>query len=394
MKLLTESSLPAIQQAIADAEFDGWLLYDFRGVNGVAGGMIGLKGMVSRRIAVWIPRSGTPVAVSHAIEQLAWADWPAAWPRVIYSAWEDFESHLGELTQDRLVAMEYSEGDAVPVVDRVPAGIIELVKRTASRVVTSAELITKVFAVWTPAELTSHRDTAEILSRLARQAFAKIGAAARTSSPMTEYDVMRWLQESFSAHGLVTDHGPNVSATEHAANPHYEPTADAPRYLREGDTVLIDLWAKPDGGMWADQTYMASIGTPSPRAVAVWEAIRDARDAALTVLRDGLANGGTITGAAADDAARAVIRERGFGPYFTHRTGHSIDSRGLHGAGPNLDNLETRETRRLIRGVGFSVEPGIYIPGEIGMRTEVNGFVGPDGLIVTPSEIQHDLIIV
>jgi len=161
--------------------------------------------------------------------------------------------------------------------------------------------------------------------------------------------------------------------------------------------VLIDLFATTAGapGMWADQTWMASLGAPSARAQTVWGAIRDARDAAIATLRDRLATGAAVRGGEADDAARAVIVARGFGAAFTHRTGHSIDARGLHGMGPNIDNLETRETRTLLPGVGFSIEPGIYLAGEIGMRTEVNAYVDRDGtLVVTPAEIQRELIVI
>ncbi|MCU0622520.1 MAG: M24 family metallopeptidase, partial [Gemmatimonadaceae bacterium] len=192
----------------------------------------------------------------------------------------------------------------------------------------------------------------------------------------------------------VTDHGPNVSAGAHAADPHYEPAAERPRAFAEGDVVLIDLWAHEPGGMWADQTWMAVLGPPSARQLEVWTTIRDARDAAIAALREGLAAGTPMTGAAADDAARAVVTARGFGPWFTHRTGHSIDRRGLHGAGPNLDNLETKDGRILVPGCGFSVEPGIYLPDEFGMRTEVNGVVMPDGTLrITPGRIQRDLVV-
>lgn len=157
--------------------------------------------------------------------------------------------------------------------------------------------------------------------------------------------------------------------------------------------LLIDLWAREAQGVYADQTWMATIGSPSARALQVWEAVRDARDAALSLLQERLSQGIDVRGAEADDAARAVITDRGFGPYFTHRTGHSIDSRELHGSGPQIDNLESRDQRLLIPGVGFSIEPGIYIPGELGMRTEVNALVLDDGLLVTPAELQRDLIV-
>jgi Xaa-Pro dipeptidase len=139
---------------------------------------------------------------------------------------------------------------------------------------------------------------------------------------------------------------------------------------------------------------MASVGAPNDRAVTIWTAVRGARDAAIALLRERVSSGAAVRGGEADDAARAVIEAAGFGPYFTHRTGHSIDARDLHGSGPHLDNLETREERLLLPGVGFSIEPGVYVPGEIGVRSEVNAFVGDGELIVTPDEYQQDLIVI
>jgi Xaa-Pro dipeptidase len=396
--MLTPNSLPALQAALSDAGLDGWLLYDFRGLNPVAGSLLGMHGMVTRRIFAWIPASGTPVAVTHAIEQGPWAGWPRAWEKVVYSSWRVLEEALPRLVRGKRVAMEYSPGDAVPVVDRVPAGVLELVRASGAEVVTSAELVTRFFALWTPAQVAAHERAAETLRRIAHEAFARIGAAVRAGTPIHEHEVMEWMRERFAEHGLETDHGPNVSATENAANPHHEPTADHPRAFRAGDTVLIDLWAtaadKSAPGMWADQTWMASIGTPGARAQEIWATVRDARDAAIAFLRERLAAGVPVRGAEADTVARRIVEARGFGAYFTHRLGHSIDDRGLHGMGPNIDDLETRETRLLVPGVGFSIEPGIYIPGQIGMRTEVNAYVGEQGLVVTPGEIQQALMVV
>jgi Xaa-Pro dipeptidase len=395
--VLTPATLPTLQAALVESGVDGWLLYDFRGLNPVAGSLLGMHGMVTRRIFAWLPAKGTPVAITHAIEQAPWTDWPREWDKVVYSSWEALEAALPPLVKGKRIAMEYSPGDAVPVVDRVPAGVLELVRASGAEVVTSAELVTRFFAVWSDAEIASHRRNAEVLRSVALEAFDRIGKAARTSTPLHEHEVAAWILGEFAARGVEADHGPIVAATENAANPHYHPSADTPRAFREGDVALIDLFATAPGGhgMWADQTWMASIGTPSARAIEVWSAIRDARDAAIDLLRHKLAAGEPVRGGEADDAARAVIEQRGFGPYFTHRTGHSIDARGLHGMGPNIDNLETRETRRLVPGVGFSIEPGIYIAGEIGMRTEVNGYVDRDGhLVITPSEIQRELYVV
>ncbi len=395
--MLTPENLRSLQSALVEAKLDGWLLYDFRGLNPVAASLLGFEGMVTRRIFCWLPAAGTPVAITHAIEQAPWAEWPREWGRIVYSSWEALEAALPPLVRGKRVAMEYSAGDAVPVVDRVPAGVLELVRASGADVVTSAELVTRFFAVWSDTEIASHRRNAEALRTIAHEAFVRIGTAARTSTPLHEHEVADQIMAAFAAHGMEADHGPIVCATENGANPHYHPSAATPRAFREGDVVLIDLFATAPGGkgMWADQTWMASIGAPSARALEVWTAIRDARDAAIALLARKLGAGEPVAGGEADDAARAVITARGFGAYFTHRTGHSIDARGLHGMGPNIDNLETRETRRLVPGVGFSIEPGIYLPGEIGMRTEVNGYVDREGhLVITPGEIQRELVIV
>ena len=233
-----------------------------------------------------------------------------------------------------------------------------------------------------------------IVARVAQEALQRAASAARGGTPTTEHELQRWIIDEFVRSGLeAPDHGPDVAVGANAANPHYEPSAARPVPIREGDTLLIDLWTREPGGIFADQTWMATLGAPSPRAQEVWDAIRDARDAAIALLVERIEGGHAVKGGELDDAARDVIVARGFGDYFTHRTGHSIDPRALHGSGPHLDNLESREQRQLIPGVAFSIEPGIYIPGEIGMRTEVNAVVQEGRVLVTPSDYQRELIV-
>jgi Xaa-Pro aminopeptidase len=394
--MLSPATLPALQRALVDAQVDGWLLYDFQGTNPITGGLLGLEGMVTRRIFVWIPRDGVPFALGHAIEPGPWREWPAAWKRATYSSWRDLERSIGEMVRGRTIAMEYSPGDAVPYLDRVPAGVLEMVRAAgASNIVSSGELVTRFNATWSATQLESHVRAAEIIRGIALDAFALAGSRARSAQPIAEHELMSWMLERFERAGLTTDHGPNVSAGANAANPHYEPSPDRPRDIVNGDVLLIDLWARErTGGVFADQTWIATIGAPSTRAEQVWSAVRDARDAAIQKVRDDAAAGRSVRGGDVDDAARAVIASRGLGQYFTHRTGHSIDPRSLHGSGPHLDNLETREERLLVPGVGFSIEPGVYVPGEIGMRSEVNAFLEPGRAIITPSEYQRELIVV
>jgi len=393
--MLSPSLLKDIQAELTRQRLDGWLLFDFRGFNPIAAGLIGVEGLATRRMFGWIPATGTPVAVVHAIEPGPWRHWPKEWKREVYSSWRTLESTLGTLVGGKRIAMEYSAGDAVPYLDRVPAGVIEMVRAAGAEVVTSGELVSRFYALWTADDIAAHVRAAEIIGAIARDAFTTIGERVKGGTRTTEFEMMQWILERFARAGLVTDHGPNVSAGPNSANPHYEPTAATTRAIAKGDVVLIDLWAteKP-GHPYADQTWMAIVGTPSPKAMKIWEAVRDARDAAIDLVRASAAAARAIPGSAADDAARTVITERGFGQYFTHRTGHSIDARELHGSGPHLDNLETRETRLLIPGVGFSIEPGIYVEGEFGMRSEVNVYVESDRAVVTPRIYQRELFVI
>jgi Xaa-Pro dipeptidase len=393
--MLRPDSLPALQRALADAKLDGWLLYDFHGINPIANGLLALEGMVSRRIFVWIPREGAPRALGHAIEDGPWRQWPAEWPRATYSSWRQLESAVSDMVRGKRIAMEYSAGDAVPYLDRVPAGVLEMVRAAgATDVVSSGELVTQFYAVWSAEHLASHLRSAETIKTIAHDAFALAGELSRTKQPIAEHELVQWILERFARANVSTDHGPSVCAGANSANPHYEASADRARPILDGEVLLIDLWATEVGGVYADQTWMATLGTPSGRAQEIWSIVRDARDAAIDLVQRAATDGRTIRGADVDDAARNVIVARGYGDRFIHRTGHSIDPRSLHGSGPHLDNLETREERVLIPGVGFSIEPGLYIPGEIGMRSEVNVFLEPGRALITPREYQAELIVV
>lgn len=392
--MLNPTSLPELQRALADAKLDGWLLYDFQGTNPIAGGILALQGMVSRRVFALIPREGVPTAVTHNIEQGPWRDWPTSWRRERYSTWRTLESVLERLVGGKRIAMEYSPGDAVPYVDRVPAGVLDMIRGAGATVVSSAELVSRFFARWTNEQVESHLRAAEIVADTGRAAIALAGERSRAGNPITEHELQEWISNQFAGAGLTFEHPAIVAAGANAADPHYEPSADKPRRIERGDVLLIDLWAKEPTGIYADQTWMGVLGEPSSRAKEVWTAVRDARDAAIDILRRHNPVAEEVRGGDVDDAARKVVSDRGFGDFFTHRTGHSIDARSLHGAGPHIDNFETREERLLIPGVGFSIEPGIYIGGEVGMRSEVNAFVAEDGVRITPTDYQRELIVV
>lgn len=383
------AQLDEIQETLREQGLDAWVLFDLHARNLVTAELLGL-GDLTRRYFVIVPAEGEPTAVIHGIEEAPWEAWP--WTRRVYVGWRPLEETLRELLSGmRRVAMEISPRDAVPALDLVPAGVVELVRVLGPDVVSSGDLVTRFYSRWTAEGLASHRRAAETLAGVARDAFAHLAEVVRAGGEITEGELREWVLRTMAERGVGAGADSIVANGVNAADPHYHPVSGG-AVFREGDLVLLDLWGKEaDHLVYADQTWMAYLGSSVPdRAVEVWTAVRDARDAAVDFIRRRWNEGESILGHEVDDVTRELITSRGFGEAFIHRTGHSID-RSTHGMGPNIDNLETHEVRALIPGVGFSIEPGVYLPGEIGVRSEINVYIGEDGPEVTPGTIQTDV---
>ena len=388
--------LEAIQRALGEQGLDGWLLYDLRGSNPIARAVIGFdeRQIGTRRWFYLIPREGDPVAILHVIEPNALAG--AAGSRVLYRSWRELESALRtHLAGRKRVAMEYSPGAAIPLVSRVDAGTIEMVRAAGPEVVSSADLVQIFEARFSPAQKALHDQAARDTLLAKDEAFALVRERLAAGIPVKESEVQAFISARFEARGLTTHHPCIVAVNEHASDPHFE-TAAGPkdREIRRGDVLLIDLWAKVAGdpqAVYYDATWMAFCGREVPPKVReVWEAVKGARDAAVDFVEESVAAGRTIHGYEVDDVSRGFIEARGYGPFFLHRTGHSIGYE-VHGNGVNIDNLETRDQRRIIPGVCFSIEPGIYLP-EFGVRSEIDMYVG-EGRAEVTGDIQREMLL-
>ncbi|HKT61176.1 MAG TPA: M24 family metallopeptidase [Gemmatimonadales bacterium] len=392
--MITPNDLPRLQPLIAQAGIDGWLLFDFRGRNPIAAAVLGAEIVGSRRVYVLIPPSGPPVALVHAVDAELWRAWPEAWPKRVWVRREELAKELGTMVRGKRIAVDWSPHGAIPYLDGVPLGVAEFLRELGATLVPSGELVTRYCSVWSPADRASHRRAAEAIATIAREALALAGSRAAGGDPLTEHALAVWVRERFDRAGLVTESGPSVSWGPNAARTHYDPTAEASAPIVRGALLLLDLWATEPGGIYADQTWMAAIGAPSARDARLWTVVRSARDAALDLIRSRAQSGAPIRGAEADAAALQVISAAGLADRTVARTGHSIDRYGLHGFGPPIDNTETYDDRLLIPGVGFSVEPGVYLPGEAGVRSEVNVVIGEEDIEVTPRDPQVDLPVV
>ena len=374
----TTGSLPlaAIQAALQAEGLDGWLLYDFRGLNPIAADVtrVGHQGghLATRRWYYLIPASGQPRGLVHSIEAGTLSHLPGSTAR--YAGRLQLDAELARLLAgQRRVAMEYSPNGAIPYIARVDAGTVERIRHLGVDVVSSGDLVQRFSAVWDAEEIAMHRSASEKLYRIKDQAFDAIATRTRDGRPTTEYDIQQLMAGWFADEGLVSDSPPMVSAMENAGNPHYLPTATVSRSIRPNELVLLDLWGKltTPGAVYADITWIGFTGGQVPaRMTQAFAAIRGARDAAVEVVQDAAGAGRDVRGFEADRAARRVLQDAGFGDAILHRTGHSLGE-NVHGNGAHLDDYETHDERRLLPGSGFTIEPGLYFK-DFGVRTEIN----------------------
>jgi Xaa-Pro aminopeptidase len=379
--------IAAVQAALAADGVDGWLLYDFRGLNPIATAVTHINDqgghLATRRWFYLIPATGEPRGLVHAIEKNCLAHLPGATER--YAGRTQLEAGLARLlTGVRRVAMEYSPSCAIPYVARVDAGTVELVRQSGAEVVSSGDLVQRFSTVWDAPAIASHRDASERLHRVKDRAFDAVARRLREGVTTTEYDIQQLMAGWFRDEGLISDADPMVSVGPNAGNPHYLPTAAVHRAIRRDDLVLLDLWGKLDapGAVFADITWMGYTGRAVPeRFGRAFATIRDARDAAVELVQSSVRAGRELRGWEVDRAAMTVLRDAGYADNILHRTGHSLGTT-VHGNGVNMDDYETHDDRRLLAGSGFTIEPGVYFD-DFGVRTEINMVVAPRDAAVT-----------
>jgi Xaa-Pro dipeptidase len=392
-----------IQQALKEADLDGWLFYSFRGSDPIAANILGTGGeghIATRRWFYLVPQSGEPTKVCHSIERDTLDHLPGR--KLIYLPWQQLHEHLKTsltaLTGARAprVAMQYSPEAAIPYLSRVDAGTIELIRSFGVDIVSSANLVQQFESAWNDEQLAMHEEAARGLYASVKEAFEEIGRRITAGTPTNEYDIQQYILDRFAARGMVSKDPPIVAVNGNSAMPHYEPTSDRHSPIHKGDFVLIDLWAKLEqaNSVYADITWTSFVDERVPDDVtAVFNIVRDARDAATDYVKAAFSEGRTIYGWQVDDVCRAVIQQAGYGEYFIHRTGHSIHTE-VHGNGANIDNLETKDNRLLIPRTCFSIEPGIYLEGRFGVRSEIDVYVGEREARVTGGDPQREVVAI
>ena len=385
-----------IQRAVSEtAGLDGWLFYDFRVSDPLAYRVLHLDPTrhVTRRWYYWIPSRGSAVKLMHAIEPHVLDGLPGE--TRLYAGCEEQQAQLRRLLRNVThVAMQYSPMNAVPYISRVDAGTVELIRGFGIEVVSSADLVQRFEAVWDDRQLASHKYAAKKLRRIVDEAFAHVRRRIAARKKLTEYDLQQFILSRIHAHKLITATPPIAAVNTHSADPHYGPAPKGSARIKNGDLVLIDLWAKQPkaGSVYADITWTGFVGVEIPaRQREIFTIVRDARDAALNFVRAQVSSGRFPCGWEVDEVCRSVIRKAGYSDRFVHRTGHSIGEE-VHGNGANIDSFETKDSRRLMPRTCFSIEPGIYLPREFGIRSELDVYLSDHEAHVFGQPVQTDIV--
>ncbi len=387
--------LPKIQTAMRDAGIGAWLIYDFRGTNPVWKRLIGRELWTTRRLFVWITATGDPKVLVHQVDREQMNGFPGKVE--LFTNYHEMQEKLADWSTawKQPVAMEYSPNDEIPTMSIVDAGAFEMFRTAGFNIVSSADLVQYLTARWNPDSMVRHITVSKIVDGIKDAAFDMIKIALRNCTAITDYDVQQFIRDNFKASGLEEEDVPIVSTNSRSGNPHYAPSAAVQFPIVPGDWVLIDLWARQPGDehIFSDITWTAYAGETVPaKHREVFDTVLAGRDAALKLITDRYAAKKPVYGWELDDAARKTITALGYGKYFIHRTGHSLSpGNHVHGMGANIDNFETRDTRRLIPGTGFTIEPGVYLP-EFGVRSEINVYIDDDKPMVT-SGVQREIIL-
>jgi Xaa-Pro dipeptidase len=386
--------LNAIQSALREREFDCWLFYDHHHRDPISYKVLGLSEQlfVTRRWFYVIPGQGDPVKLVHRIEAGHLDTLPGS--KREYSSWRELWDHLKAMLEPyKRVAMQYSPNNLIPYIGLVDAGTVELVRSFGKEVVSSGDLVSRFEAAWTDEQIKSHFAARDAIDAIVPAAFQEIGRRAWNGGS-TEYEIQQWIAEAFRRESLITEDLPIVAVNANSGNPHYEPRPNGSARIKPGDFVLLDIWAKKNtpNAVFYDITWTGVIGAPSEKQLKIFQIVHDARDAGVRKVQEAISAQRKIAGWEVDEATRGLIRSAGMAQYFTHRTGHSIGV-NVHGNGANMDNLETKDEREIIPNTCFSIEPGVYLPGEFGVRSEVNVLTRNGSAEVT-GRVQSELVLI
>jgi Xaa-Pro aminopeptidase len=373
---MNPNDLMVLRQSLRDAGADAYVLADYENRNPLTTRLVGSY-MLTRKLLLIVPKEGRPLLIAHLIDSvfLKRKEVSDYFDLKIYRTWKEMLALEKEaLSGYHTVLMDVSEDGLLPRISLADYGSVSFVLSLGLQVRSSQDLLQRFTALYDESAYQSQLRACKKNLDIKDEAFRYLAEEIRTKGRSDEYDVQQFIVSRYHDAGMVFDDPPIVAVNAYSSNPHYAPSLEEHHPILEGDVVLIDMWAKEEGEnrVYSDITWMGYVGTKIPAKVEErFLVLRHAVDHAVDFLSENLSKR-RVEGYEVDDVVREDIEKAGYGPYFTHRTGHNIAvDVSPHGPGVNIDDYESHDTREILDGITFSLEPGIYAP-DFGMRLETD----------------------
>ncbi len=385
MKKSLQEKIQKAQVYLKQNRIDAWVIYQFIDRNEFFDNFIEEKIIASRRTFLVIPNNDSPKLIHSGVDG-GFSDLRIN--ELTYHSYDEFLTLTKEvLSKFKVIAMEYSPQSKIPHISKVDAGIIDVVKSLGIDVISSGNLLQEVGGL-NDQQVDSHLKAAVLLDEIRKDAISEVESNLRKGKEVSEYSIQQAILRITAEKNMETIYEPEININANAARPHYLPTKDNSLPFKKGDLLLIDMWAKlkETGSIYADITWMFYRGYKLPTKIenAFNSALRG-RDTAVKLLEKRIKKGEPVYGWEVDKAARDSINADGYGEYFTHRLGHSLGT-FVHGNLVHFDNYENIDDRQIMNNHLGTIEPGVYIPGEFGIRSEINLLVKNNSVQVTTSK--------
>lgn len=244
--------------------------------------------------------------------------------------------------------------------------------------------------VWSKETIEKHCAAAKILNEIKDIAFNYISLHHET----TEREVQDFIFKQFKEKSLETNSDKLIVAfNESSAAPHYYPDKKS-RKLQPESVILIDIWGKikEKNSPYADITWMGYYGNNIPREfLEMFKILITGRDAAISFLRAQLNRGIIPSGKDIDLSSYEPIIKNGFESNILHRTGHSLGFNHPHGHYPSVS---LKNSEPLLADIIYTIEPGIYIKGKYGLRSEIDFYITKNKRLIVTTPIQREIVTI
>jgi len=379
------------KRAIGEEKLSGWLFFNLHHRDSLSDRILEIPNKIhnSRPWLYLIRRESEPAIVVHGVEAGALDHLPGE--KMVYSSRSSFLEILRELARaEEVTAAQFSS--QVPFISFLDHGTARVLSECGFNLTSSDKLVQRFLGLLDKSAIESHEMAATKLYAIVEEIWDRIRNSMKKNSLLSEGEVQQWILDLFQRAGLYSDFPPLVAVGKNTCDPHYLLREEGDK-LEAAAVLQLDIWARLKGqnSVYGDISWGGVLARSVPEEVAaVFDTLVAARDLAVAFIAQAFKNKKPVSGFEVDQRVRSLITERGYGEFLLHRTGHAIDTE-VHGYGVNLDSVEFPDSRLILEGSCFSIEPGIYT-ADFGLRTEINVYIKNSKVVISGGTPQQRLL--